>query len=140
MHTKRIIYSLPDGGVAIIMPAVDSGMTLEQIAAKDVPEGVPFEIVDAASIPEDRTFRAAWKRDGRKVAHDMPKVRDLAHARRREVRAAEFAPLDAEATIPGKLAQVETKRQAVRDRHAALQKQIDRAASPDEVRAVLDRL
>lgn len=57
---KRIIYPTDDGGVAVIIPPPDSGLTIEQIAAKDVPAGKPFEIVDAADIPEDRTFRGAW--------------------------------------------------------------------------------
>lgn len=58
---KRIIYPNDDGGVAIIVPALDCGLTIEEIAAKDVPAGKPFEIVDAADIPEDRTFRNAWE-------------------------------------------------------------------------------
>lgn len=56
---KRIIYPSDDGGVAVIVPA-DCGLTIEEIAAKDVPAGKPFEIVDVADIPEDRTFRNAW--------------------------------------------------------------------------------
>ena len=56
---KRIIYPTDEGGVAVIVPA-DCGLTIEEIAAKDVPNGVPFEIVDVADIPEDRTFRGAW--------------------------------------------------------------------------------
>jgi hypothetical protein len=56
---KRIIYPTDEGGVAVIIPA-DCGLTIEQIAAKDVPAGKPFEIVDVADIPEDRTFRGAW--------------------------------------------------------------------------------
>ena len=59
--TKRIIYPTPDGGVAIIIPAPDCGLTIEQIAAKDVPAGVEYKIVDVADIPEDRTFRGAWE-------------------------------------------------------------------------------
>jgi hypothetical protein len=59
--TKRIIYPTPDGGVAIIIPAPDCGLTIEQIAQKDVPAGVEYQIVDVADIPEDRTFRAAWE-------------------------------------------------------------------------------
>ena len=31
------------------------------IAAKDVPEGKPFKIVDVTDIPSDRTFRNAWE-------------------------------------------------------------------------------
>ena len=61
MNDPRIIYRLPDGGVAILTPNPDSGLTLEQIAAKDVPAGVPFRIVEAADIPTDRTFRNAWE-------------------------------------------------------------------------------
>jgi hypothetical protein len=57
---QRIIYSTDDGGVAIIIPA-DCGLTIEEIAAKDVPEGKPYKIVDVADIPTDRTFRAAWE-------------------------------------------------------------------------------
>lgn len=58
---QRIIYPTDDGGVAIIIPAPDCGLTIEEIAAKDVPEGKPFKIVDALDIPSDRTFRNAWE-------------------------------------------------------------------------------
>ena len=57
---QRIIYPTDDGGVAIIIPA-DCGLTIEQIAAKDVPQGKPYKIVDVSEIPSDRTFRNAWE-------------------------------------------------------------------------------
>lgn len=57
---QRIIYKTPEGGVAVIVPAPDTGLTIQQIAAKDVPHGTAYEIVDVADIPEDRTFRNAW--------------------------------------------------------------------------------
>ena len=57
---SRIIYPTDDGGVAVIIPA-DCGLTIDEIAAKDVPEGKPFKIVDVSEIPADRTFRAAWE-------------------------------------------------------------------------------
>jgi hypothetical protein len=56
---SRIIFPTDDGGVAVIIPA-DCGLTIEEIAAKDVPAGKPYEIVDVADIPSDRTFRGAW--------------------------------------------------------------------------------
>ena len=56
---KRIIYPTDDGGVAIIIPA-DCGLSIEEIAAKDVPEGKPFKIIDTADVPTDRLFRNAW--------------------------------------------------------------------------------
>jgi len=61
MNNPRIIYPTPEGGVAIIIPAPDCGLTIEEIAAKDVPAGVEFRIVEASDIPEDRTFRNAWE-------------------------------------------------------------------------------
>ena len=56
---QRIIYPTDDG-VAIIIPA-DCGLTIEELAAKDVPEGKSYKIVDVADIPTDRTFRNAWE-------------------------------------------------------------------------------
>jgi hypothetical protein len=58
---QRIIYQTEDGGVAVIVPAPECGLTIEQIAAKDVPAGKSYKIVDVADIPEDRTFRNAWE-------------------------------------------------------------------------------
>lgn len=58
---KRIIYPTDEGGVAIIIPAPECGLTIEEIAAKDVPEGKPFKIVNVSDIPTDRTFRNAWE-------------------------------------------------------------------------------
>jgi hypothetical protein len=56
---ERIIYPTDDG-VAIIIPAPECGLTIEEIAAKDVPAGVAYQIVDVSDIPTDRTFRGAW--------------------------------------------------------------------------------
>jgi hypothetical protein len=58
---QRIIYPNDDGGVAVIIPASECGLTIEEIAAKDVPAGKPYKIVDVADIPSDRTFRNAWE-------------------------------------------------------------------------------
>lgn len=58
---KRIIYPTDDGGVAVIVPAPNCGLTIEQIAEKDVPAGKAYQIVDMADIPSDRTFRNAWE-------------------------------------------------------------------------------
>ena len=58
---QRIIYPIDDGGVAVIIPASECGLTIEEIAAKDVPAGKPYKIVDVSDIPSDRTFRNAWE-------------------------------------------------------------------------------
>ena len=58
---KRIIFPNDEGGVSVIVPAPECGLTIEEIAAKDVPAGKPYKIVDVADIPSDRTFRNAWE-------------------------------------------------------------------------------
>lgn len=58
---KRIIYKTEDNGVAVIAPAPECGLTIEQIAAKDVPAGAEYKIVESSEIPTDRTFRDAWE-------------------------------------------------------------------------------
>lgn len=60
---KRIIFPNNDGGVSIIIPTPEylQEHTIEELAAKDVPEGKPYKIVDVADIPADRTFRNAWE-------------------------------------------------------------------------------
>ena len=57
---SRIIYPNDDGGVSVIVPAAECGLTIEEIAAKDVPAGKPYKIVDVADIPTERIFRNAW--------------------------------------------------------------------------------
>lgn len=59
---NRILYQLPSQPVSIVTPC-DCGLTIEQIGKKDVPEGVPFWIVEVSAIPTDRAFRDAWQLD-----------------------------------------------------------------------------
>lgn len=54
-----------ENGITVIHPA-NCGLTLLEIALKDVPSGVPFLIVEDSDIPPDREFRAAWEADFRK--------------------------------------------------------------------------
>ena len=64
--TQRIIYPNDNGGVSILIPTEEylAEHTIEELAAKDVPEGKPFKIVDVSDIPSDRTFRDAWEYAG----------------------------------------------------------------------------
>ena len=57
--TKRIIYPA-DIGVAVIVPC-DCGLTVEEIAAKDVPAGKEYKIINASDLPTDRSTRNDWK-------------------------------------------------------------------------------
>lgn len=70
-----IIYPNNSGGVALIIPVVECGLTIEEIARKDVPAGVPYKIVNEADLPADHTFFDAWEADfsnpdGHGIGHD----------------------------------------------------------------------
>ncbi len=134
---ERIIYQNQEGGVSIIIPANNHGMTIEEIAEKDVPDNTPYEIVNVADIPSDRTFRGAWKKIGAAVTTDMPMAKEIAHDMRRIKRDEEFAPIDIKATIPSESAAAEMTRQVIRDKYAAIQVDIDGASTVDELSAVL---
>ena len=57
---KRIIYIQDNGVVAVIVPANNCDLTVEQIQSKDVPAGKASYIVDKSEVPTDRSFRNAW--------------------------------------------------------------------------------
>lgn len=136
---KRIIYMNETGGTSVIIPIEDCGLSVEEIAAKDVPAGCTYKIIDASELPADRTFRNAWEISGAAVSVNLQKAKDIAHDKRRTARSVELAPLDIEATIPAKAAQAEAKRQTIRDKYDAIQAEID-AASIDELKLIIQQL
>lgn len=72
------------------------------------------------------------------ITVNIDKAKTIAHDMRRAARAEEFKPLDVKATIPGEAAQAEADRQAVREKYAAMQADIDAAASVEELKAALE--
>jgi hypothetical protein len=139
MTNQRIIYSNTEGGVSVIIPTGE--LSIEEVAAKDVPEGVAFEIVTTDEIPSDRTFRGAWVLGDCCVEHDLDKCKEIGHDKRRAARAEEFQPYDEVIAkqIPGvDAAEAEAARQAIRDKYTEVQANIDAAETPDEIKAALE--
>lgn len=135
----KIIYQNQEGGVSVIHPTGE--LSIEEVVAKDVPEGVAYEIVEDDAIPSDRTFRNAWVMADDGVEHDLDKCKALGHDMRRAKRAEEFAPHDEVIMkqIPGADATAaEVARQEIRDKYAVVQDAIDAAASPEEIKAALE--
>ena len=60
---KIILVKRADNGVSYLIPALEvlETFTIEQVAQKDVDEGLPFWIIDNTELPEDQTFRDAWE-------------------------------------------------------------------------------
>ena len=65
-----ILYRQGNGVVAIIYtfldamnPDTNKPYTIDEIAAKDVPSGYKYKIVEDSDVPTDRSFRDAWTVD-----------------------------------------------------------------------------
>lgn len=54
----QVIIYQTDDGVAVITPA--PGFDVATVAAKDVPAGAAFRMIDAADLP-DRASRDRWR-------------------------------------------------------------------------------
>ena len=74
------------------------------------------------------------------ITINVDKAKTIVHDIRRAKRTAEFAPLDSKATIPSEAAAAETARQAVREKYAAIQTDIDSAPGIPELKLIADGL
>lgn len=75
------------------------------------------------------------------IVIDIDKAKAIGHDMRRAAREEEFKPLDAVIMkqIPGVDAtQAESDRQAIRDKYAAMQADIDAAVTTDEIKLALN--
>ena len=100
-----------------------------------------WRILEDGEIPEDRTFRNAWKDTPKGITVDMPKAREIHKDHLREQRAPILAALDTEymrADEAGDTAgkkRIAKRKQELRDvtDHPAIAK----AKTPDELKAVI---
>jgi hypothetical protein len=126
----KIIYQT-ETGVAIIHPTGE--LSIEEVAAKDVPAGVPFRIVNDDEVPTDRTFRNALKYD---LTVDMPKAQEITKDRLRQERAPLLTALDVQyqrAQEDGRdTAIIISEKQRLRD----VTKLADTATTLDELKAL----
>lgn len=58
---KIIVFPNDNGGISFCYPVEDCGLTIQQIAKKDVPAGKPYLIVPIDQIPQDHTFFSAFE-------------------------------------------------------------------------------
>ena len=63
MTNQVILVPNDRGGIGIIYPVYDCGISVEEIARKDGPAGQPYLIVDADAVPTDHTFFEAFEAD-----------------------------------------------------------------------------
>lgn len=140
--THHIIYTNETGGVSVVVPAEDCGLTIEEIAEKDCPVGSDYEIVDVSAVPSDRTFRGAWTKGTGKVNVGLAKARLIAHEVRRAKRSEEYTIVDADLIDMAVTPAGQVKRDAIAAKYAMVQTDLDAAVDVDALKAqmVLDGL
>lgn len=64
MSDKCVIYQT-ENGVAVVYPNAEflQTYTVEDVAQKDVPAGIPYKIISTSDLPTDSKFRDAWTVD-----------------------------------------------------------------------------
>lgn len=136
---KVIIYTKPDGTLAVCRPApkfiaqfATEEEGLSAVVAKSVPaDAADVEIVDESAVPDDRTFRGAWVKNGGDIGCDMEKARAIHMDRIRAVRDKELARLDIEQL---KGSDVAAEKQRLRDIPQTVD--LSGAATPEELNAL----
>lgn len=71
---------------------------------------------------------------------NLDKAKEISHDKRRIKRGELFKQLDIEATVPVLAEQAEVKRQIIRDEFAAIQTEIDQAATVEELTTIVTQL
>lgn len=62
MSEPRIVFSNGNGGICVLTPNLSCGLTVEEIAKKDIPAGVPYKIITTDDLPDMATCEA-WTAD-----------------------------------------------------------------------------
>ena len=113
---KVIVINNTDGTCGIMVPATKALeiLTIEDIAAKDVPEGLSWRICDNSNLPSSREFRNAWTDSNATdtVDIDIDKAKSIHLDNIRKVRDKKLALLDVE-TLKG--IDVQAEKQVLRD-------------------------
>ena len=120
--SKIIVYNQEDGIMAVCIPANNSGLSIEEIAEKDVPKGLKYKIIDREELShlDNRIFRDAWVLDAKmKPIVDMEKAKEIWKNIIRQARKIAFEDLDIQymrATEAGDdTTEIVSKKQKLRD-------------------------
>lgn len=151
-EVQFVSISRADGGLSI-MQFVTKGLLNESVVfereasdeniadeiAKAQIDAVEWRRIGPDEVPADRTFRNAWKDDGKALGVDLPKARDIHRERLRTLRAPLLTALDAEFQRsykdPAAMDAIEAKKQALRD--VTADPAIEAAKTPEDLKAVL---
>ena len=117
-----IVYHGDAGQAVLLLPAPDCGLTIEEIAAKDVPPSREHRIISRAQLPTHFAFIAAWRYgddDDLPIVVDMAAAREIFRDAIRNARARVLQQLDVQFVraleTGGDTAAITAAKQALRD-------------------------
>jgi len=136
-----------------LIPNENCGLTTAQIAAKDVPSGCRYKIIDADDFEDYwnvgigstamllHEALTAYDFDTQVSTFDLAKAKEIAHRKRRNRRYSEFAPDDdiVSKAIPGTADAAEAHRVQTRAKYATMETEIDACSTVDEIYAILEK-
>ena len=148
-----IIYNDPETGILVEMwpclheinPATNKPFTVQEVADKDVPDGVSYSIVEDSTVPTDLSFRDSWKgvgigTTGATITEDIVKAKEIHKNNIRNTRKPLLSALDIEyqraTETSADTSAIVAKKQALRDAPAA--SGISTAANTTELKAQWD--
>ena len=138
----------------VVNPSADCGLTTAQIAAKDIPSGVKYEIIDKDKYDEYLNVGigstallltgaiTSYDFDTKQCTYDLNRAKKIAHRKRRNRRYNQFAPHDdvVSKAIPGTATDsAEASRVGIRSTYASMQTEIDACSTIDEIHAILQK-
>jgi hypothetical protein len=100
------MYTRPDGGVSIVIPApkesiekVLGPLTDAEYDAHVRERSIPADALNVSDIldndmPQDREFRNAWEQSGITITHNLTKAKDIQLGRIRKAREPKLLELD----------------------------------------------
>ena len=137
----------------ILWTSPNCGLTTVQIAAKDIPSGCKYEIINESDVEDyfrvgigstALLFQRAitnYDFDTKQSTYDLTMAKKVAHRKRRNRRYCEFAPHDAvvSTAIPGTSDAAEASRALLRTKYTTMQTEIDAASTIDELYAIMEK-
>jgi len=63
MEDIVVVFELDNGGVGLLIPSPNCGLTLNEIISRDLDSGTRYKIVNRMDMPADRSYRNAWQVD-----------------------------------------------------------------------------
>lgn len=90
-----VIYKQENGSVALMSPSLECGLSIRQIAEKDVPKGCEWKIVSPTELPTNNEYFDAW-RYGWPITIDAREAHSMKRDKMRRLRDPILKKLDIE--------------------------------------------